>query len=996
MIQNNPKVSIIIPVYNAEKHLRECLDSVLNQTLKDIEVICVDDGSTDGSLAILREYEAKDHRIRIITQKNQFAGVARNHGMEIASGQYYAFMDSDDCYLPDAIEKMFKYSEQYELDFIKACFYNLEPEKKPYDDKYSLNGYVSRNAFYKVLSFPKDLSALNYIADVPWNGLYRASFLKKHGIAFNTFRVINDHSFFVSCMIHAERAMVIKDHIAYHRTNQASSLVGTKQKYYQCQIDNYFLVQQIVQGVEWAQRRQLLQRELDGVLHWYSKLYPDADPYYKEQMDRLLHSFISEFDESDVGIQHLLTMNHRELYYHVKSELLGEHTDPVFPCAVSMIIPVYNTERYLDECLTSICGQTFRDIEIICVDDKSTDNSLSVLKCWAERDSRIKVVAQKENSNQGGARNAGLDIARGKYVWFIDSDDVIDTNAVEFLVKQMESLADVDLITFNADAFQEINGKKRPAETGVITRKWPKNRKLYLPQDADDIPAMIDGSCCTYFSKRSFIDGYRFRPHIFFEDACFAFSALTAPGVFYELEYSPYHRRIRENSSTSQNTELSEKCLKDRIIALQDISAVIKDRKLPRDHFGVRWFKSWAVHSIRQYWDRGLQDPGTDRGIEQLQMEWYLFHENSPLELLKCLRQDSFVVSLTSYPARINSVCRVIESIKKQTITPEKIILWLAKEEFPDGLESLPAELQSAVDDTFEIKWCQDLKPHKKYYNAMLEYPETIIITVDDDIYYPQDTIEKLLRSYIRFPYAVSAMRAHLITFDTEGNIAPYNEFVKENGTVGVPSYCLLATGVGGILYPPHCMHSELFNQEAIKALCLYADDLWLKTMQMLNGTPVVIASDSFPLQYVEDTQESALWKSNMSQNKNDEQLARILERYDCFLGEKDTITQRIRLACVSFKNIKPLENNQKNQREAEALRASWSYRIGRVITFVPRKVRGGVQCCRDHGAVYTVRRTLYHMGLWADEGAPKSPENRPKLVLHAERLLKGKRGNTK
>ena len=130
-----PKVSVIIPVYNTEQYLRECLDSVVNQTLKDIEIICVDDGSTDNSLAILREYKAKDSRIIVLTQENQFAGVARNHGMEAACGQYYAFMDADDCFLPDAIEKMFNLCEQYELDFIKACFYNLEPGKKPYDNK---------------------------------------------------------------------------------------------------------------------------------------------------------------------------------------------------------------------------------------------------------------------------------------------------------------------------------------------------------------------------------------------------------------------------------------------------------------------------------------------------------------------------------------------------------------------------------------------------------------------------------------------------------------------------------------------------------------------------------------------------------------------------------------------------------------------------------------------------------------------------------------------
>ena len=95
-MSTTPKVSVIIPVYNVEDYLRQCLDSVINQTLKDIEIICVDDGSTDNSLQIFREYEQKDSRVKVLTQKNQYAGVARNTGMNIARGHYYVFLDSDD------------------------------------------------------------------------------------------------------------------------------------------------------------------------------------------------------------------------------------------------------------------------------------------------------------------------------------------------------------------------------------------------------------------------------------------------------------------------------------------------------------------------------------------------------------------------------------------------------------------------------------------------------------------------------------------------------------------------------------------------------------------------------------------------------------------------------------------------------------------------------------------------------------------------------------
>ena len=99
------KVSVIIPVYNTEKYLRQCLDSVVNQTLRDIEIICVDDGSTDGSIEILREYEQKDSRVKMLCQKNQYAGVARNNGLNYASGEYVFFMDSDDYCCHELLER---------------------------------------------------------------------------------------------------------------------------------------------------------------------------------------------------------------------------------------------------------------------------------------------------------------------------------------------------------------------------------------------------------------------------------------------------------------------------------------------------------------------------------------------------------------------------------------------------------------------------------------------------------------------------------------------------------------------------------------------------------------------------------------------------------------------------------------------------------------------------------------------------------------------------
>ena len=114
----NPKVSVIIPVYNSSEYIRHCLDSLLSQTLEDIEILCVDDGSTDDSLSILEEYSRKDERVRVLTQENAGAGAARNHGLREARGKYLSFLDSDDYFEPDMLEKARKYIIHYKADFV--------------------------------------------------------------------------------------------------------------------------------------------------------------------------------------------------------------------------------------------------------------------------------------------------------------------------------------------------------------------------------------------------------------------------------------------------------------------------------------------------------------------------------------------------------------------------------------------------------------------------------------------------------------------------------------------------------------------------------------------------------------------------------------------------------------------------------------------------------------------------------------------------------------
>jgi len=223
----NIKVSVIIPVYNAEKHLKQCLDSVAGQTLKNIEIICVDDGSTDSSPSILEEYAAADSRFQIYRQQNLYAGVARNNGMRHASGKYLAFWDSDDYFYPEALEKMYLKAEEDQAD-ICLCDANQYYDGIGFETVGGM--YLNHRHIPVKIPFSRSTDPdviLNVINAAPWTKLFRRSFVNKTGIIFQPVRNGND-VYFVECMLAlADRITVVDEPLLCYRRNQTDSLVGT-------------------------------------------------------------------------------------------------------------------------------------------------------------------------------------------------------------------------------------------------------------------------------------------------------------------------------------------------------------------------------------------------------------------------------------------------------------------------------------------------------------------------------------------------------------------------------------------------------------------------------------------------------------------------------------------------------------------------------------------------------------------------------------------------
>lgn len=214
------KISVIVPVYNSEKFLEKCLNSIINQTFKDIEIICIDDGSSDKSLDILKSFETKDKRIRILTQKNMGPSCARNKGLEIATGEYVGFVDSDDWIDLDFYEKLYNSAEKYNADIAVGGIKRL----RSYKWKYHLK--------IKKEEFTDDTNKKFILCDVPdkcyiWNKIYRLKPLKDNKITFEPDIYYEDRYFTAQALVYLN-SLVTVPNVYYNYWTNPNSIVKTK------------------------------------------------------------------------------------------------------------------------------------------------------------------------------------------------------------------------------------------------------------------------------------------------------------------------------------------------------------------------------------------------------------------------------------------------------------------------------------------------------------------------------------------------------------------------------------------------------------------------------------------------------------------------------------------------------------------------------------------------------------------------------------------------
>lgn len=609
------KVSVVVPVYNAEKYLNECIESLLNQTLKDIEIIFVDDGSTDNSVSIINDYKENDSRIILKTQQNSFSGSARNNGLKSAEGEYIIFLDADDYFDADMIESMYN---QAAADNADVCVCSA----KRFDET---TGEITYPDFYlntKFLPETTPFSAedvkeriFNFTSPAPWNKLFKTDFVKSNGIQFQSIKKTNDLFFVYANIALAHRITYINKPFVNYRFNNPESLQGEKNV---LNIEFYVALTELKKELQ--KRNLFTEFEKSYVNRALStSLYILNSTDNKENFIKLA-DFLKDKCFFDFNIA-----GHTRGYFYNKSDfdilinIINKSGDdlwckyretmpkPDYPLfdidswqndnpyindgsiKISVIVPVYNAGDFIEECLNSIRNNTFRDIEIICVNDGSTDNSLEILNSVKKQDSRI-VIMDKPNGGPSDSRNVGLSVARGEYISFVDSDDYIHPKMYEFLYTKMKK-NNLDQLYFSASSFFENDSiysefsdfknlyKRRADYSGIVTGR-EMFVKMVNNSEFRPTPWM-------FLSRRDLFEknNIKFEKGLIHEDNLFVIMCLSYAQRVEYVNANLYFRRVHGNSIMTSANRIKRIYSYYKIIKLLEQFAKKENLKKDKSYF---------------------------------------------------------------------------------------------------------------------------------------------------------------------------------------------------------------------------------------------------------------------------------------------------------------------------------------------------------------------------------------------------------------------------
>ena len=314
-MKNNPKISVIVPCYNAEKYLKECLDSIVNQTLKDIEVICINDGSKDNTLNILEKYAQKDNRIKVYSQENKGPGISRNLGIEVANGDFISLLDSDDIFELNMLEELYKTATERNTDILicRSIEY-INNEKRLQESTWTIKDELlpTKKVFNRT-DIPKYI--MNFCVGWAWDKLYNTNFIKKHNLKFPSLHNAEDAAFVYPSLVLAERISILDKTLIIHRKS-SNSLEMRRDESCTCFIEAARLIKNKLEHEN--KYNEIEQSFINEFVEHSLWQYDTLKPQNKRKIRKYLQNIIfNEFLIKNKSINYFYNKN---LYFRIKNK----------------------------------------------------------------------------------------------------------------------------------------------------------------------------------------------------------------------------------------------------------------------------------------------------------------------------------------------------------------------------------------------------------------------------------------------------------------------------------------------------------------------------------------------------------------------------------------------------------------------------------------------------------------------------------------------------
>lgn len=711
---------------------------------------------------------------------------------------------------------------------------------------------------------------------------------------------------------------------------------------------------------------------------------------------------------------------------------------------ISIIIPTYNVEKHLHNCMASVLSQSYENFEILCIDDCSSDSTVNIIKQFMESDRRIRLFQNKTNMGSEFCRNLGMSNANGKYIFFLDAENSIKDDTFE-LLHDFSSKNKLDILLFNL--IEESNDERTENN---LSRK---NLDIYLLKifnvcDLDkNLIFSIPYNPCNKLYSKDFLEKHDIKfsdNESGYDNILFFFKCMISADKISMLDNDFYkeYRTYSDSISTDENLFdaleifdcLLNIFLKDNVVyeyyksvifdyifeflklGYESIDDVFKsnffnqtqhlfekfafdyglfadminnlngdlfdffeiDFKNPNilpivfdeinqeyalnDHYvgcefldkyrtvlsAIKKIQNWGMFDENFYKNNydGPFDPllhyifigfkenmnpnerfdgqyytsvydsvkqsklnplvylalyGLDKNELKIHEGIYL-HEGIDREAIT-KEIDSFnsfglttekrsprvIVTLTSFPERLYNLHYTLYSLFTQSFKPDEIVLWLSIDEFPNKEEDIPNNVLNFKNNGLTIKWCEDIKSYKKLIPALNEYPNDILVTADDDIFYPEYWLKNLYEDHLNYPNEIICCRCHKVVLNSDNTFAPFNEWEHIYEGLG-PSYLIFSTSGAGALYPPNSLFNDVTNVELFQKLSYWNDDMWFWAMSVLNKTKTRLIEETLnfppyvnPAKDAGITNEKVLWHYNKHGAYNVD-LENIMQAYPNFL----------------------------------------------------------------------------------------------------------------